>query len=241
MPRAGWEGRSGRSSPRLRASPPRCAPGGCCATWRDDGEAETGATRRVAAALVHAVEALEDPLEVTGGDADAVVVDLDDRPPFPATAATVEARRCRSRRRTSPRSRAGCTGPTRAGGGHRGPPPAGRAPPCSILTPRLLGGGPHTLDGLGHDQVDQRRAPRGGASSDSMRERSSRSSMILLTLKASVWMRPARRWRHRGPSPTRGSRPGARGRPSGSSARGSRWRRSRGVSPRGAGARRRRR
>ena len=35
---------------------------------------------------------------------------------------------------------------------------------------------------------------RGGASSDSMRERSSRSSMMRLTRKASLWMRPARRW-----------------------------------------------
>ena len=35
---------------------------------------------------------------------------------------------------------------------------------------------------------------RGGASSDSIRERSSRSSMMRLTRKASLWMRPARRW-----------------------------------------------
>ena len=35
---------------------------------------------------------------------------------------------------------------------------------------------------------------RGGASSDSMRERSSRSSMMRLTRNASLWMRPARRW-----------------------------------------------
>ena len=35
---------------------------------------------------------------------------------------------------------------------------------------------------------------RGGASSDSMRLRSSRSSMIRLTRKASVWMRLASRW-----------------------------------------------
>ena len=35
---------------------------------------------------------------------------------------------------------------------------------------------------------------RGGASSDSMRDRSSRSSMMRLTRKASLWMRPARRW-----------------------------------------------
>ena len=34
---------------------------------------------------------------------------------------------------------------------------------------------------------------RGGASSDSMRERSSRSSMMRLTRKASLWMRPASR------------------------------------------------
>ena len=34
---------------------------------------------------------------------------------------------------------------------------------------------------------------RGGASSDSMRERSRRSSMMRLTRKASLWMRPARR------------------------------------------------
>ena len=39
-----------------------------------------------------------------------------------------------------------------------------------------------------------RTGSRGGASSDSMRERSSRSSMIRLTRKASLWIRPARRW-----------------------------------------------
>ena len=35
---------------------------------------------------------------------------------------------------------------------------------------------------------------RGGASSDSIRDRSSRSSMIRLTRKASVWIRLASRW-----------------------------------------------
>ena len=39
-----------------------------------------------------------------------------------------------------------------------------------------------------------RTGSRGGASSDSMRDRSSRSSMMRLTRKASLWMRPARRW-----------------------------------------------
>ena len=39
-----------------------------------------------------------------------------------------------------------------------------------------------------------RTGSRDGASSDSIRERSSRSSMIRLTRKASLWIRPARRW-----------------------------------------------
>ncbi len=58
--------------------------------------------------------------------------------------------------------------------------------------PALLRCAPDTLDRLGHDQVDLDRL-RGGASSLSMRQRSSRSSMIRLTRKASEWIRVARR------------------------------------------------
>ena len=72
--------------------------------------------------------------------------------------------------------------------GHRG-----RGLVQDDLDAALVGGGPHPLDGVGHDQVDQD-GLAGGASSDSMRDRSSRSSMMRLTRKASLWMRPARRW-----------------------------------------------
>ncbi len=41
----------------------------------DDGEAEPGPSRLTAATVVHPVEALEDPLEVAGGDADPGVDD----------------------------------------------------------------------------------------------------------------------------------------------------------------------
>ena len=40
-----------------------------------DGEPEPGAARDAAAAVVDPVETLEDPVEVAGGDADAVVLD----------------------------------------------------------------------------------------------------------------------------------------------------------------------
>src|SRR5262249_36600900 len=43
----------------------------------DDGETETGAARLAAAGPVDSVEPLEDPVEVTRRDADAVVADLD--------------------------------------------------------------------------------------------------------------------------------------------------------------------
>jgi hypothetical protein len=61
------------------------------------------------------------------------------------------------------------------------------------LDAALVGRGPDPLDGVGHDQVDQHRfARRGLLGLDA--ERSSRSSMMRLTRKASLWMRPARRW-----------------------------------------------
>ena len=182
----------------------------------DDRETEAGATGRAAAPVVDPVEALEDALEVAGGDARRRC-----RPPRAGSRrrpGRPRPRRCRPRRRRSRRSRGGCGWPRRAGGGR----PARRRGVGLVeldLDVALLRRAAHPLDGLGHDEVDET-GSRGGASSDSIRERSSRSSMIRLTRKASAWIREASRWATSGSGSTVGSRPAGPARPSASSARG---------------------
>ena len=104
----------------------------------DDREAEPGAAGRPAPAVVDPVEALEDPLEVAGRDADPLV----------GTATTTvvavdgtadDSRRCRLRRRRSRRSRAGCRAPRPAGGGRRARATGGSGSSSSMVDVPLLG------------------------------------------------------------------------------------------------------
>ena len=161
------------------------------ATWRTIDKPETGPSAVAAPALVDAVEALEDAVEVAGGDADALVLDVEAHLAV-GDACRRSAPRSR-RRRTSRRSRGGCRAPRRAGGGRRGPCTGGAGSSSSIFTSRWSAAARMRSTASAMIRLTST-GSRGGASSASMRDRSSRSSMIRLIRKASVWMRLARRW-----------------------------------------------
>ena len=189
----------------------------------DDGQAEAGAAGVPAAGPVDPVEALEDPLEVAGGDADAVVA----RPPSSAHAVAVGRDADRRRvttgraRSTSPRCRAGWRRPRPAGGGR----PARSGPGGPGSTTIVDAAAARRPGGCGRPRSSSTWCTatgwRTGASPASMRLSSSRSSMVRPTRNASATMRSARRWVTVGVVlGERASRPAGRARRPGSSARG---------------------
>ena len=186
----------GRTRGKVDPSPSRestsTRPWWLLATWRTmDRPSPVPPVSRLRP-VVDPVEALEDAVEVAGGDADALVGDA--QADLAVGRSARDTHRGVRRRRRSRRSRAGCSmaetswrrSPSTCTGG------------IGLLEldgdVALLGGRADPLDGLGHDQVDAGPARAAAPPRTRSGDRSSRSSMIRLTRKASVWMRAASRW-----------------------------------------------